>query len=118
MSLNDLLTPATKQAHRAQWSVYTGDRDAQGLPERIRWSSKMRGAWPGFDVACSCGTWESRTGGATRGSVEEELFDHRFGAQTDAEVLATTCRRCQAKPGDPCTGFSGLMHPERYQEGE
>jgi hypothetical protein len=43
----------------------------------------MRGTWPGgYDVVCSCG-WESRTGGAIRRAVEDELFDHRLGAQVE-----------------------------------
>jgi hypothetical protein len=73
----NLITPATMQAHRATWYVW-----ANGV--RFRHRSSMRGTW-GWDVTCSCG-WESRTGGATRGSVENDLFDHRYGAQCAAEV--------------------------------
>lgn len=75
MSLNSLLSAETMKAHRATWYVYAGG-------EKIRKTAQMRGAW-GHDVACSCG-WESKTGGATKAAVDEELFDHRFGAQVEA----------------------------------
>ena len=57
--------------HRAAWWVYAGS-------ERIRHNAIMRGAW-GYDVTCSCG-WDSRTGGAVRRYVREQLDDHRRGA--------------------------------------
>jgi hypothetical protein len=75
--LNDMLTAETKAAHRARWFVYAGS-------EKIPYQSTMRGHWPGYDVECSCG-WESRTGGATRTSVEDMLFDHRFSAQCEQD---------------------------------
>jgi hypothetical protein len=47
--------------------------------QKLRYQSTMRGTW-GYDVACSCG-FETNTGGGTRGSVEDYLFDHRYSAQ-------------------------------------
>jgi hypothetical protein len=75
-----LLTPETMRAHRARWFVYAG---GQKLPH----AASMRGHWPGWDVACSCG-WESRTGGATRTSVSDALLDHRWSEQCAAERAA------------------------------
>lgn len=77
--LGYLITEATRKAHRATWWVYTG-ASVKGRRERIRRQATMRGPWPGYDVTCSCG-WESRTGGATRRSVEDLLWDHRYSAQ-------------------------------------
>jgi len=80
--LNSLLTEETKREHRARWFVYAG---GYGQPlEKIPHQATMRGQWPGYDVQCSCG-WESKTGGATRSSVEESLFDHRYGEQCAKE---------------------------------
>ncbi|MEQ7008364.1 hypothetical protein ABN028_19505 [Actinopolymorpha sp. B17G11] len=73
------ITTATLKAHRATWWVYVFDND--GRRTRIRKEARMRGSWPGYDVTCSCG-WESRTGGATRRSVEDELWLHRYNVQT------------------------------------
>lgn len=55
--------------HTISWWVYAGR-------ERIRKTSHMRGTW-GHDVTCTCG-WDSQTGGATRGSVERDLWQHKF----------------------------------------
>lgn len=83
--MSSLISPEIMKAHRARWFVYTGQTDPETRrPERIRYQSSMRGFWPGYDVVCSCG-WETRTGGATRRWVAEELFDHRFSAQVAAD---------------------------------
>lgn len=66
------ITAEVKAEHRATWYVTTGDG------EWTRRTARMRGTW-GYDVACSCG-WETRTGGATEGSVRDELAVHRFDA--------------------------------------
>ena len=79
MSLNDMLKPETLAAHRATWYVWAGGR-------RMRRQAAMRGTW-GYDVECSCGAG-SRTGGATKGTVEDWLFDHRHGAEVEAELHA------------------------------
>ena len=79
MSLNSLLRPEILAAHKARWFVYAGS-------EKIPYESTMRGTW-GFDVECSCG-WQSNTGGGTRRSVEEYLWDHRWAAQCEAERSA------------------------------
>jgi hypothetical protein len=84
MSLNSLLTAETMRAHRARWFVYAG---GYGTPlTKIRHQSSMRGHWPGWDVECSCGKWESKTGGATKTSVADALWDHRYSAQAEAEM--------------------------------
>jgi len=110
MSLTQLMIrPEILAAHRATWFVVAGG-------QRIRRNSKMRGAW-GHDVTCSCG-WDSKTGGATRGSVEDALFDHRMDAQIEADALAQACPRCEAEPGAGCTDWGrqvSYMHAERYQ---
>lgn len=81
--MSNLITQETKAAHRATWWVYTGGPGR----ERIRRTATMRGRWPGYDVTCSCG-WESRTGGATRHSVANDLWDHRYSAQVERDRQA------------------------------
>jgi len=71
-----LLSAETMRAHRARWYVWAGN-------EKIPHTAQMRGLW-GWDATCSCGEWESRTGGATRSAVEEMLLDHRLDAQWGA----------------------------------
>jgi hypothetical protein len=75
--LASLVSSETRLAHRATWYVYAWD--GQGHVERLRHTATMRGQW-GYDVECSCG-WSSRTGGATRRSVEDKLWDHRLEAE-------------------------------------
>jgi hypothetical protein len=77
--LSKYLSPETKKAHRATWYVWSGG-------EKMRAASTMRGTW-GWDATCSCGRWQSHTGGATRGSVEDALYDHRRDAEFAAEIL-------------------------------
>ena len=79
MSLGDMLTAETLAAHKATWYVWSGG-------QKMRRQATMRGTW-GYDVECSCGSG-SHTGGATRGTVEDWLFDHRFSAQVEAESHA------------------------------
>jgi hypothetical protein len=86
-----LITPETMKAHRATWWVYTGGRTPEGMPERIRRQASMRGFWPGYDVTCSCG-WETKTGGAVRRAVAEDLEYHRWSEQTRAEADAEHAR--------------------------
>ena len=73
--LNYLITPETKAAHKAKWFAYAGG-------ERIPAQSTMRGTW-GWDVVCSCGQFDSKTGGGVRSYVEEKLFDHRYSVQCE-----------------------------------
>ena len=77
--MTSLITPETMAAHRATWFVWAGG-------QKMRREATMRGTW-GYDVTCSCG-WESRTGGATRRSVEDMLWDHRYDAQSDTRLHA------------------------------
>lgn len=58
--------------HSITWWVWAGS-------EKIRRTAKMRGTW-GYDVTCSCG-WETRTGGATRKSVSDEVYFHKLFSQ-------------------------------------
>ena len=76
MSDLDGITAETKREHRARWFVYAGG-------ERIPYQATMRGTW-GYDVECSCG-WKTRTGGATRRSVQDDLWYHRFAAQSEKD---------------------------------
>lgn len=69
-----LLSPDTMRAHRVKWWVYAGR-------ERIRHNASMRGQW-GYDVTCSCG-WDSRTGGGLKRAVADDLWFHRFSAQSE-----------------------------------
>lgn len=59
----------TTQQHRITWWVYAGG-------ERIRRTAKMRGTW-GYDATCSCG-WETRTGGAVKRHVSNEIYFHKL----------------------------------------
>ena len=68
-----LITPQTMADHKATWWVYAG-------PEKIRHTRHMRGTW-GYDVTCSCGRFETRTGGGTRAYVAGQLWDHRYDEQ-------------------------------------
>ena len=69
-----LIRPEVMKAHRAHWFVYTGrGADRTKIPH----TANMRGHWSGYDVTCSCG-WQSATGGATRRSVTEALWNHRL----------------------------------------
>lgn len=87
--LGKYLSPETKKAHRATWYSW-----ASG--EKMRATATMRGTW-GWDAVCSCGRWESHTGGATRGTVEDALYDHRREAEHAAEILeADTANRIVA----------------------
>jgi hypothetical protein len=75
-----LISPETLKAHRATWWVW-----ADGV--KIRRQAIMCGTW-GYDVTCSCGDFETKTGGATRGYIESELWFHRHQAQSDADQEA------------------------------
>lgn len=109
MSLTRLMiSPEVLKAHRVTWYVWAGG-------EKIRRTSNMRGSW-GYDTVCSCG-WESRTGGATRKSVEDEVFSHRLGAQAEAETVIYECPLCRVPAGTPCRSGSqelDYLHAERW----
>lgn len=59
----------TPVAHRITWYVWAGS-------EKLRHTAKMRGTW-GWDASCSCG-WETRTGGAVRRYVADEVWLHKL----------------------------------------
>ena len=49
---------------------------AVSMGERIPATKSMRGTW-GWDATCSCG-WDSKTGGAIRSSVEQDVRLHKI----------------------------------------
>jgi len=63
----------TKVTHRISWYVWTSGHS--GPAEKMRHTASMRGTW-GWDAECSCG-WGSHTGGATRSSVERDVWRHK-----------------------------------------
>lgn len=89
MSASALFSAETLKAHRATWWVW-----ADGV--KMRHQASMRGSW-GYDVTCSCGEFETRTGGGTRNYVESELWFHRYEAE--AVLLARECPRDPQIPG-------------------
>jgi hypothetical protein len=62
--------------HRITWYVWSHDADG-GNRTKLRHTAQMRGYWPGWDATCECG-WASRTGGATKTSVQRDVWDHKF----------------------------------------
>ena len=68
------MSSATKTTHRISWYVWAWD-PTTGASEKLRHASTMRGTW-GWDAECTCG-WGSHTGGATRGSVERDVWFHK-----------------------------------------
>lgn len=58
----------TTMKHRITWFVVV-----DGVPHRHK--TTMRGSW-GYDVTCSCG-WQTRTGGAVRRYIREEIDIHK-----------------------------------------
>ena len=68
-----MTTTAQPTTHRISWYVWAWD--GKGNSEKLRHTSTMRGTW-GWDAECSCG-WASKTGGATRTSVERDVWHHK-----------------------------------------
>jgi len=64
---------STSKAHRITWYVWASN--GYGESVKMRHTAKMRGTW-GWDAECSCG-WASKTGGATKGSVEQYVWQHK-----------------------------------------
>lgn len=62
--------------HRMRWFVYVDG-------ERIPHTATMRGQW-GYDVECSCGEFVTRTGGAVRSYIEQEVWHHKWAAAREA----------------------------------
>ena len=70
------MTTTTATQHKITWWAYTGA--PRSHPEwRIRRTAKMRGTWS-YDVTCSCG-WETKTGGATKRWITDEIWFHKRG---------------------------------------
>lgn len=66
--------------HKIRWFVYAG---GYGQPlTKIPHTASMRGHWPGWDAECECG-WESRTGGATKASVQRDVRAHKYEVTGD-----------------------------------
>jgi hypothetical protein len=96
---------ATDQKVTIKWFVYAGN-------EKIAHNASHVGDW-GYDVECSCG-WVTRTGGATRGYVADEVwyhkrFDHNY-------AIAPYARR---KHRDPLIEsiLNGTLTAENYKAG-
>jgi hypothetical protein len=62
--------------HRIRWYVYVDGK-------KIRHQATMRGQW-GYDAECSCGEWETGTGGATRGYIKNEVWLHKLLAGSES----------------------------------
>lgn len=86
--LSHTITPETKAAHRVRWFGRTtpGSEYPDGYVPRNKW---MKGRDWGWDVKCSCG-WATHTGGAIEASIQEEIDEHRYHAQFEAEHCLTT----------------------------
>lgn len=78
-----LISAETMKAHRATWYVWAG-----GV--KMRRQATMRGS-RGYDVTCSCGEFETRTGGGTYNHVANELWFHRYRAQEAATPPLFPC---------------------------
>jgi hypothetical protein len=63
--------------HKITWWVWAGG-------EKIRRTSSMRGFW-GYDASCSCG-WKTKTGGAVRRYVQDEVDFHKSEVSTGSAV--------------------------------
>lgn len=75
-------TRRSVDGHTIRWFVFAWNGDVK---VKLPHTANMRGTW-GWDASCSCG-WGSRTGGATRGSVEREVREHKFDASGDWRML-------------------------------
>jgi hypothetical protein len=64
------MTQTQATEHQITWYVWAGS-------EKIRRTATMRGFW-GYDATCSCG-WETRTGGATKRCITDEVWLHKRG---------------------------------------
>jgi hypothetical protein len=113
---NTLIKPSIMAEHRATWYTWAGG-------QKQRRTGRERGPGWGYDVTCSCGRFETRTGGATRGSVELDLWDHRWSVQCSTETRdELACRGCGAPAGTWCTDGprqpdrGTLLHIERYED--
>lgn len=54
---------------KISWFVWV---DGKTVPR----SSKMAGTW-GYDATCTCG-WATKTGGATKSYITNEIWFHKF----------------------------------------
>lgn len=60
--------PTRESVNIKWWVVQDG--------QRFRHESTMRGKWA-FEATCACG-WDSKTGGAVRSAVRQDVSDHKF----------------------------------------
>jgi hypothetical protein len=81
--LQYMIRPDTMRAHRVRWYVYSGP---YGELEPVQSGRTYAGM--GYEAMCSCGAWQSRTGGALRRSVEDAVWDHRYDEQGSADIKA------------------------------
>jgi hypothetical protein len=60
---------ATNEKVQIKWFVWT-------MGEKFPHTANMRGNW-GWDAQCSCG-WETRSGGATKTCIENDVQIHKM----------------------------------------
>jgi hypothetical protein len=77
------VTDASGVKHAITWWVWAGG-------QKMRHTARMAGTW-GWDASCTCG-WASRTGGATKGSVQGDVDNHKWehGVHPLQRKMATT----------------------------
>lgn len=68
--------------HRVSWYVWASD--AAGNRAKLSHTASMRGRWTGWDATCECG-WASATGGATKASVQRDVWDHKLNVHLAAQ---------------------------------
>ena len=72
----------TRREHRARWLVWvTHAGDFGPVRELVPHTSKMHDPdYREWDAECTCGQWESKTGGAPRPEIQDMLNAHRAEA--------------------------------------
>lgn len=78
---------ATTEKVQIKWFVYS-------MGYKLPRTASMRGAWDGYDAACSCG-WESKTGAGVKSWVLElvekhKRFDHNYEWVSTVKLYAPT----------------------------
>lgn len=67
--------------HRITWYVWASNGTDRA---KLRRTSTMRGHWTGWDATCECG-WASNTGGATKTSVQRDVWNHKLDVHLAAQ---------------------------------
>lgn len=113
-----MISDETKKAHRITWYVREPESEAcpdgyRRMTAHFRRTAYMRGF--GFDVRCSCG-WDSKTGGAVKSYVEEEVRKHRSEAEFGARLAKDIETFGFAFANITGEGFGGDMGGATIQE--